>query len=92
MYQEYSSAQLYNQILYVYNLVDSKKMKRDAALQEKFDMFLHHKRGHAYTNIADLINKKYMQKNGYSTVSLCKLFDGLFPNTVNTVNTAPGQA
>ena len=87
MYQEYSASQLYTQILYVYNLVDTVKMSKDETLRNKLDQFSNINGKLAYENLRHIVDQKYMQKNGYSTVSLCKLFDGLFPSS-----TTPGQA
>ena len=131
MYQEYSAAQLYNQILFIFSIVDHQKMKGDDTLLRKLNSFKTEgqrlkmefvkkkllklpplfifsifflssvdpfcenpfsitSKGaeDQYNNLRELVQKKYMEKNGYSTVSLSKLFEGLFPATQIT----PAQA
>merc|ERR1712098_717226 len=88
MYQEYSAAQLYNQILFIFSIVDHVKMKGDETLNRKLNSFKTEGAEDQYGILRDLVQKKYMDKNGYSTVSLSKLFEGLFPASHIT----PGQA
>jgi len=88
MYQEYSAAQLYNQILFIFSIVDHQKMKGDDTLLRKLNSFKTEGAEDQYNNLRELVQKKYMEKNGYSTVSLSKLFEGLFPATQIT----PAQA
>ena len=40
-----------------------------------------------YLEIKKIVNQKYMKHNGFSTVSLAKLFEGLGP-----INKTPAQA
>ena len=90
MYQEYSAASLYTQILYLANIVDYNKLKADPNLSQKLNSFANEGAKAAYDSLSHLVEKKYLSHNGYSTVSLSKLFEGLFP--YNTNNATPAQA
>ena len=90
--QEYPASQLYNQILFLYNLVDKDKMKaQDDTLRQKLTAYSNGQAESQYDGLRTLIEKKYLCHNGYRTVALSKLFEGLFPTTINNHST-PAQA
>ena len=91
MIQEYSASQLYNQILFVYNLVDKDKMRSDDTLRHKLTAYSNGQAESQYDALRTLIEKKYLCHNGYRTVALSKLFEGLFPTTISNQST-PAQA
>lgn len=66
-------------------------MKSDETLQAKLRAFSAGNGEEQYDNIRNIVEKKYLNHNGYRTVALSKLFEGLFPTTLS-VNNAPGQA
>ena len=88
MYQEYSAASLYTQILYLANIVDTTKLKTDSNLAQKLSSFANEGAAASYDSLSHLVCNKYLKHNGYSTVSLSKLFEGLFPYN----NATPAQA
>lgn len=72
-------------------MLDKDKMKSDETLQAKLRAFSAGNGEEQYDNIRNIVEKKYLNHNGYRTVALSKLFEGLFPTTLS-VNNAPGQA
>ena len=89
MYQEYSAANLYTQILYMVNLVDKTKMINDDVLQTKLKAYNNGNAEQQYDGLKQLVERKFLKHNGYSTVSLSKLFEGLFPSNHSST---PAQA
>ena len=66
-------------------------MKTDETLRHKLAAYSNGQAGTQYDSLRSLIEKKYLCHNGYRTVALSKLFEGLFPTTINNQST-PAQA
>eukprot|EP00092_Neocalanus_flemingeri_P020784 GFUD01022520.1.p1 GENE.GFUD01022520.1~~GFUD01022520.1.p1 ORF type:complete len:1437 (+),score=492.07 GFUD01022520.1:76-4386(+) len=90
MYREYSDSQLYTQLQFITYLLDTKRMLEQADDQQTLSVRLR-KEDNAFNFYAALkqrVENKFLKHNGYATVSLGKIFEGLFPVQSST----PAQA
>jgi len=81
MYREYTDSQLYTQLQFITYLLDHKRM-----LEQSDDRGTMHTKLFNTTNIhlkyealKSRVENKYLKHNGYATVCLSKIFEGLFP-------------
>ena len=81
MYREYTDSQLYTQLQFITYLLDHKRM-----LEQADDRPTMHTKLFNTTNIhmkydalKARVENKYLKHNGYATVCLSKIFEGLFP-------------
>jgi len=91
MYREYSDSQLYTQLQFITYLLDTKRMLEQADDGQTLSIRLRNKDNNAIAMYADLkqrVENKFLKHNGYATVSLSKIFEGLFPVQIST----PAQA
>ena len=76
MYQEYPAANLYTQILYMFNLVDKTKMINDDVLQTKLKAYNNGNAEQQYDGLKQLVERKFSGCN--ILPCLVNLFTPLF--------------
>ena len=80
MYREYNDSQLYTQLQFVTYLLDTKRMLEQADDHQTLYTRLHKDTVMmTYENLRKRVESKFLKHNGYATVSLSKIFEGLFP-------------
>eukprot|EP00090_Calanus_glacialis_P016583 TRINITY_DN25936_c0_g1_i4.p1 TRINITY_DN25936_c0_g1~~TRINITY_DN25936_c0_g1_i4.p1 ORF type:complete len:1464 (-),score=583.40 TRINITY_DN25936_c0_g1_i4:126-4448(-) len=89
MYREYTDSQLYTQLQFITYLLDTKRMMEQADDQQTLSVRLHKDNNlQMYAGLKLRVENKFLKHNGYATVSLSKIFEGLFPVQSST----PAQA
>jgi len=82
MYSEYSDSQLYTQIQFVLHLVDIRKaqmkLNQDELTFVRNKMSACHNSSTAYDELKELVEHRFSRSNGYATVSLDRIFQGLY--------------
>lgn len=79
MYREYSDSQLYTQLQFITYLLDGKRMLEQADDRAALSVRLHNAAVQTYAALKLRVENKYLKHNGYATVCLSKIFEGLFP-------------
>jgi len=82
MYSEYSDTQLYNQISFILHIFDIRKAQsrlgQDELTYVSNKLSASHGAISAYDEVKSFVEHKYVRNNGYATVSLDRIFQGLF--------------
>jgi len=86
MYREYSDSMLYTQLQFITYLLDTKRMLEQADDNQTLQTRLRKEENAIsfYAGLKQRVENKFLKHNGYATVSLSKIFEGLFPVAIFT--------